>query len=396
MSLTARRLALILPAVAAAATAGCRDTTRVPMELVNNLVIIDTRVNGSRPLSFILDTGAGATVVDRGISATLGLERGARGSATTGGGEVEMAIIDDVRIAIDHLPERTTDVVAIDLAGLTAGLGRTIGGILGFDVFRDLVVEFDYEARAVLLHDPETFRYDGGGDILPITLIDQTPFVTVGVLADDGRWVNAMLELDTGQAGAMTLQRAFVERERVFAPGHPAVSISAGALLPGAVAAQVTRVAAVRLGSTQFERPVANVTPSAAATGTSEAAAGLLGADLLRRFRVIVDYSRSRLILEPTQARATSFAFDASGISLTAPRLDPPEYRVRFVIPNSPAANAGVQVADIIVSIGGRAAGSMTLDEIRGLLRQPGRMIALTLTRGGQTRAVTFTTRELV
>src|SRR5688572_1804525 len=104
MSLTARRLAVILPAVAAAATAGCRDTTRLPMELVNNLVIIDTRVNGSRPLSFILDTGAGATVVDRGISATLGLARGAPGSATTGGGEVEMAIIDDVRIAIDHLP----------------------------------------------------------------------------------------------------------------------------------------------------------------------------------------------------------------------------------------------------------------------------------------------------
>jgi hypothetical protein len=37
-------------------------------------------------------------------------------------------------------------VVAIDLTGLHAGLGRHVDGILGYDIFCRYVVEIDYAA----------------------------------------------------------------------------------------------------------------------------------------------------------------------------------------------------------------------------------------------------------
>jgi hypothetical protein len=43
------------------------------------------------------------------------------------------------------------------------------------------------------------------------------------------------------------------------------------------------------------------VAPTASAAGISGETMGLLGGEVLRRFRVFVDYSRSQLFLEPNE-----------------------------------------------------------------------------------------------
>ena len=123
---------------------------------------------------------------------------------------------------------------------------------------------------------------------------------------------------------------------------------------------------------------------------------GLLGGEILRRFTVTVDYSRSRIILEPNAQLATPMEFDMSGISLAAVESDPSTYRVRTLIEQSPATEAGVAVGDLLTAIDGTPVGALTLNDVRQRFKEPGKRFELTLKRGDGIFRLAITTRRLI
>jgi predicted aspartyl protease len=132
--------------------------TDLPLQLVNNLVFVSVRVGSSEPLSFILDTGASATVLNRTVAERLGLDLHASEDARTGGGSVQTGSATGVTLSVGSMSLPDVTVVAIDLSGLQAGLGRPVDGILGYEIFRRYVVAIDYAANTVRLHDPTEYR----------------------------------------------------------------------------------------------------------------------------------------------------------------------------------------------------------------------------------------------
>ena len=368
----------------------------MPVTLVNNLAIVSVPINDSGPLAFIVDTGAAATVIDGDTARTLGLASGKPGEATTGGGAVATEDLGPVSLTIGDGRLTNLKAIAIDLTGLRVGLGRRVDGILGYELFDRFVVEFDHAGRNIRLHDPATYAPPDAAVVVPLRFEERIPLADVRVRADDGRWLDAKVEFDTGQSGALTLHRPYVERERAFDRSHPAVNIVTGAILAGGVSAQVTRLGALEIAGVELESPVVTVTLTAEAAGVSERVAGILGAEVLRRFRVTVDYGRSRAVLEQTAAVPEPFTFDAAGLSLGAARLDPPEYRVRSLIEGSPAREAGIEAGDVLTAIDGEPAEMMTLTQIRERLREPNRTLRLTFLRKGEPQTVTIVTRRLV
>ena len=246
-------------------------------------------------------------------------------------------------------------------------------------------------------HDPARYAAPTDAEIVPIVIEDQVPFVRSEILGPSGSTA-ARLEFDTGQTGALTLVRPFVDQHRLLEPGQPEVRITTGALLPGQVAATVTRVNAVKLGRFTLGHLVANIAPTAEAAGLSGETVGILGGAMLKRFAVTIDYSRSQVILasRSEEGLAEPTEFDMSGMSLAAQGPDYREYRVRSMIDGSPAADAGVMVGDLISGIDGKPAGALTLDEIRELFRKDGQEYMLELGRGGATVRVTLRTRRLL
>jgi len=139
---------------------------------------------------------------------------------------------------------------------------------------------------------------------------------------------------------------------------------------------------------------VTNVTPTAEDAGIEGGTAGLIGGRVLRRFTLIVDYSRSRILLEPNRMAREPDEFDMSGMSLAA-RSDH-VYGVRTVIDGSPAADAGIRPGDIIDAIDGRSARALALDEIRQLLQHEGGTYTLRVRRGETVTEVRLTTRRMI
>lgn len=122
---------------------------------------------------------------------------------------------------------------------------------------------------------------------------------------------------------------------------------------------------------------------------------GLLGGEVLRRFTVTVDYSRSRIILEPNAQLDAPMEFDMSGMSLAA-LSNSSMYRVRMLIEQSPAADAGVAVGDLLIAIDGTLVRELTLNDIRQRFKVPGKRFALTLKRGDNMIELAITTRRLI
>ena len=390
--------AVVLACAAVAATACQRaaPVTRVPAELVNNLVVVPGRINGSAPLAFVLDTGASTSVIDRDTATALRLDLGTAGRATTGGGDVESVTVPGANLTIAGLAFADLPLVAIDLAGLRAGLGHPVAGILGYDVFAPYVVEIDYLAPAVRFHDPEAWPPPPGATAVRFAAMDdQIPLVDVELRGVNGARALARVELDTGQTGALTLTSRFVAEHRIVDDLQPRVSITAGAILAGRVPAYVARLDSLRLGATDVAKPVVTVTPGAAQAGVTDSTAGLIGGEVFRRFHLFIDYARRQLWVQPNADAATALEFDMSGLSLAALPPDWRSYRVRAVVAASPAADAGLKADDVVVDVDGRPAADYSLTELRRLLRVPGDRV-VTVERDGAMLTVTVRGRRLI
>jgi hypothetical protein len=118
---------------------------------------------------------------------------------------------------------------------------------------------------------------------------------------------------------------------------------------------------------------------------TAPGKAGNIGGRLLRRFRVIFDYSRGRMILEPNARLSDPEEYDMSGASLAAEGQSFTLIRVTRVLEPSPAAEVGLRPGDEIVSVDGEPAARLGLSRLREMFAREGREYDLLLKRGERT-----------
>jgi predicted aspartyl protease len=369
----------------------------VPFQPAGNLIILQARVNGSKPLDFILDTGASGTVISQNAAKSLGLKAESEGSASTQGGEIEAASIKNARIGIGTAGElRNVTLAAIRLNGLEAGVGRRVDGILGDDVFEKYVVEIDYASKIARLYELRSYKYSGKGNIIPITIDDNTPFVKAKVFPPGGDAVEGKFLINTGSTGAVLFNGPFVNRNRLLERVQNTRAVTFGALIAGGSSGRIGRISRVSFGGIDLAGAVANFSQDSEGDDADANAAGMIGSEVLHRVRLVVDYSRKRIILERNASFSAPFEFDMSGASIAAGGRGFKIFKVRSLIEGSPAAQAGLQTGDVIESIDGRPARSLTLPEIRSMFRLPGRTYTLKVKREQKTLDIAFKTRRIV
>ena len=113
-------------------------------------VIVQATVNDAGPFTFVLDTGAGATILSRRAARLAGLRAGRPVSLYGGGGRMHgyRAVADAIRAGSTE--RSAVAVVVADVLGpASAETGRRLDGILGAPFFAGGVLTIDYPRRAV-------------------------------------------------------------------------------------------------------------------------------------------------------------------------------------------------------------------------------------------------------
>jgi membrane-associated protease RseP (regulator of RpoE activity) len=226
----------------------------------------------------------------------------------------------------------------------------------------------------------------GHGSGHPIMDAEVTP---VGGEAIRGRFV-----LDIGSGAALALYSPFVATHHLPGPNMKTIK-ALGAGTGGEITGQTGRVATLQIGKFKINNLTAMFSQDTAGAFADPNLAGNIGAQIASKFRLFLDYTRERIIFEPNSAFAEPFEQASGGLSLRAEGNDYRTFRIKTVLENSPASEAGLQTSDIITAIDGRSAAEFTLSRINEMFERPV-SYKLTIKRGEQTLKVTLTPRKLV
>lgn len=372
-----------------------QSALKIPFELSNNLILLQAQVNDSQPLWFIFDTGANASIIDAQLVKKLKLRTRGKSQGNASGGAIEAEMIAGVSLAVTGVRVFNQTLASLPIASLSPLVGKSLGGIIGYDFIKQFVVEVDYDAKIINLYAPASYQYSGSGDIVPIKFINKKPFVNVKIKLEGRDAIEGTFMIDTGADGVMTVNSPFVRARQLLKSLNRTKQANLGG------AGGDTKSITARIENVQFGRFVINeplVSFSQAAKGSDALAnyAGTLGGEIFRRFTLILDYQRQRIILEPNVHLPESVEEDMSGIELGADGKDFQTLIVNEVTPDSPAAAAGLKEEDELTTIDSRPVSELGLDRIRQMFKQEGKEYLLGIKRGEQTLQVKIKLRRLI
>jgi predicted aspartyl protease len=274
-------------------------TNEVDFRLVGGaqpLILLPVRLSGKGPFDFILDTGAGMTILAPEISRTLEIKStgSKEGRTAAGAVKVELGRVDSVSVGsatVTDLP-----VAITDLSHISRTIGAKIDGDLGYNFFKHFRLSIDYRSKQATIVRPSPradARKPAARAEVKLRLASPTkPLILVDTLVN-GRGP-FQFAIDTGTSTTAISPELAVDFGLSVAPlspvttGSSTISVSAGqvdslaidgvsipnvAVIVGDFLAMLSQVLGVKLD-------------------------GIIGYNFLKEFKVVLDYPGGILRLE--------------------------------------------------------------------------------------------------
>lgn len=266
--------------LAASAPRAHASTVELPCDFHANLVWLKVTVPCERaPLQFLLDSGAGASVIEADTARRLGLRAGGAQTVRGVGAKATAFRVSGFSGETGGLPV-ASDLLALDLQAISRAVGRRIDGLVGADFLRRRIVQIDYTAKKVRVLDRAPSA-GPRGETLPLVLRGDALSVRVAV----GGTAPAWMRVDTGCDAALRWVVSATAAQKLAASSSSSVALSTGA--------GRTLSTAVQLGALT----IPGVKTALHSTPIFPGESGLLGNGLLSQFTVTFDSAHRQLIL---------------------------------------------------------------------------------------------------
>lgn len=373
----------------------------IPFESFNNLIIVPVTLNNAIPLRFILDTGVQTTILtDRTFSDLLNIQyhRKLTLYGADGDNGVEAYVAADVTLELPGTVGKGQVMLVLeeDYLQLKNYLGEEVHGILGYEIFRRFVVEINYHDRTLTLYEPSSFKAHKSFKAIPITVEGTKPYFFADITMKDDTKVKSKLMIDTGASHSLLLDAASSE---LFELPKERVRCNLGRGLGGDIDGYLGRIKKIGFNEFNFENAISSF-PDTSQLGIAfrkTGRQGTLGAGILRRFTVIIDYYDSRMYLKKNSSYKESFEYNMSGIELVALGVGLNTIAVDHVRKDSPADQAGIMVGDVIKRANGVSAYNLDLNSLNNLFRsKDDKKIKLKIVRDKEVMVKKFRLERLI
>lgn len=364
----------------------------IPFDLRNQHLWIRGRLNGSDSIWIVVDTGASASVMDEGTARRLSIPL-TRGFQAHGAAGMQRGYAaESVTVELPGLKLHRPVIGTLDLSGITQSGGRPMQLILGYELFESSVVRFDYARGLMEVWAPGRAPKDLPGTKVPMTLVQNHPYVEAtlhirGRPALQGRFV-----IDSGSSGALFIAPEITAEENLVS-AFPRTLVAIGRGVGGEVRNREGRADSLSIGGLTFKRPVVSMPGPSQGRISAVGSIGNIGGQILGRCAVTFDYAGKSIYLEPGPEFDRPFEGDMSGASFARTQEG---LVVRWVNPDSPAAQAGLVVGDKITQVDDQPANTIDPSALRLQMREEGRTVRLRIRRGSETFEKAFTLRRLI
>ena len=375
-----------------------KPVVTIPFKLVTRHIVVPVKINNSRPLSFVFDTGDKVGIVDIARAKELGLDlHGQVRIGGAGGDTLRGSYVRGATWKLQGFEDFSQPVaLAIPLGRLASRFGHDFDGIIGSDFIKQFVIEVDYQARVLKLHAKDGFVYSGSGESIPIQFNSQGhPLIDAEVTPRGGQPIKGKFILDLGSSGALALHSPFVKEHRLLEANHHTIRAIGVGGAGGDVQARLGRVAEIKIGKFKITGPTALLSQDKAGAFANASLAGNIGQRIASKFKLFLDYERQRIILEPASTFPDPFDQAQSGMALTAEGADFSVLRILDVLEDSPASEAGLLKNDQILKVNSQDVSELSVTKLGEMLERSGKY-RITVRRGDKTIEVTLTTRVLI
>ena len=410
---------------------------KVKFKLVNNLIVFPVAVNGVE-LTFLLDSGVSKPILfnlsdQDSIPINNVSEIIIKG---LGGSEPIKALSstnNTFRIGNAENSGQLLYVVMDRELNLSPKLGLPVHGIIGYDLFRDFVVEINYTSQYLKLHKPDTYqiRKDKRTKTVALRIVDNKAYVKAQVFLENKQRIPVKLLVDSGSSDAIWL---FENEEKGLGVPKKNYYEFLGQGLGGSIYGKRTRLAGVGLAGFRMKDakaafPDKHYFKAITSLGDRN---GSLGGELLKRFTLVFNYTKGTLSLRKNRFFKNPFNFNMSGIDLqhngvryisesiadgrgslvndesrsfgnvqllfeNRTRLSVvPQIVVSGIRNGSPAQEAGLQQGDIILAVNGKKVHHFKLQQVLKMLNEKiGKRVKVLVARNESNLLISYVLKDV-
>lgn len=412
---------------------------KIYFKLINNLIVIPVSVNGVS-LSFLLDTGVSKPIIfnffnlkeELSIHETELLLLQGLGDDKP----IEALKSSNNTVIIGEAVNLNQDLYAIIDASINfaPSLGIPIHGIIGYDVFKDFIVEINYSRNFIKFHNPLSYdsKLSRKWRTSDLIFYNKKPIIKASV-TNGNQVVPVNLLIDTGGSDALWI---FEDSSEFLKIPTSAFDDFLGKGLSGNIYGKRSVFESFRLKD--FQLNMVNVSfpdsSSIQKTKINKLRNGSLLGNVLHRFNWIFNYKSQWVAFKKNKFFNNPFEYNKSGITMqyagvrlikTRTRIPSntigsgskasnsssntinftssykfkivPELVISDVRPDSPADKAGLKAGDTVLSINHQNLNSLTLqkaiDQFYGV---DGKRIRMTIEREGVIMKYQFELRDLL
>lgn len=366
------------------------------VEIHDNHIHLLAKTPSGRPLSMILDTGADYNALNASLRDELEVKHTIEVSLDEAGtGESKTRLYFTKTIPLEVMGVHLHANILGPLSKLEVGIGRPIDGILGAEIFNCCVVEIDYLAQSITLHPSKTYTPAGKGEIISILLQGRRPFIQARIGLPGLDPIEGKFIIDTGDSSGLSLHAPIVQEHNLLAhAGNVIPHFTSG--IAGEAREYLCRAESLQVGAFVIHRPIVALSQAEKGSTADESYAGAIGGEILRRFKVVLDYSRRQMILESNSDFDAPFEVDMSGMELVAQGRNFEAIKISRIYENTPASEIGLCRGDALLELDGVAAEKLGLEQIKRMLKVDGKEYPVIVERDEQRLAFTLNTRRLV
>ncbi len=362
---------------------------QIPMDIVGEHLFVSVKINGTGPYRFLLDSGAGTTILDVSLVKSLGLEMKEGMKALGVGGLENIGAVSIDSMELDGFKMKNLRLYASDFGKLRETFNMSFDGVLGFDLFNRTIVKLDFVGKTVTIIDPTQFTYEGEGESIPGEIKGNLIHINGNL---DGEY-DGVFRVDTGAGGGVHLHVPFVKANQLADKYQPKFEVQVSGA-GGNQSVYLVRAKSLKIGSFDIPNPLATIPVSEETAGAMAMldSAGTIGNAIWSKFTVYFDYPHNQLILESKENLTEKMQMNKAGFAA----IQKGEHlEIANVLPGTPAAEAGLQVGDQLLKINRTKSGDLSTEKVAEILNGPeGTTLKLKVLRGGKKVKIKLTLRE--
>jgi hypothetical protein len=365
--------------------------TTIPFELYGDHMFIKVSLDDSEPLDFIFDTGAGLTVIDDEVATDLNLSSKEVNFSES---DARFALIKHNKIEINgFLMEKNIKVYATDLNHLEMSLGREFDGIVGYDLLWHHTVHIDYDNLTMDIYDHGNGPKDG--DPIPFDLYRAIPTVKGKIVLNNGEAHEGDFFVMTGAGTTLDINTPYAEEWNVLEKTGKHFSYPVKGIGKKEDIYYEGHVISFEWGQQKIEDLPIGISTSPTGIHADKKAIGIIGNRILREFNITIDVPDKMIWVEKNSHFGEKLNVNSCGMDLQLSE-DKEKILVHYIMENSPASEAGIQLNAELVSVNGKPAGEYALPDIQTLLRRDGTTVDLVLLENGQEKSYSLELRKMI